>query len=477
MSDQFSRHRVIAFHVLLLICTSLWLAFVHYYGGVRAAPPIPARLSFTGWVGALLVCAMYASFLCSRRQRAAVLLAVIVWIVAALVLAELLLAGTQKRMWVGFDLDGELGWYARANQSDTVQDTPFGQFVFSTDELGHRNREAYPADGKIPVMVQGDSNIFGFGVPYDATLCAQLNRDRNPALYYNFGMLGFDVNHYYFQYEKFSKRFDIGSRVIMFNIGNDFTMTAMRTAELLRRPYLSVENNTVREVRNYFSEIPQQVYGHHFVPKYAAFDARIRDPLFRNAGEICLSWISQSRVGFFVFDKVYRDGSKIGQRLFRRGDQAGVVTVSYPYWLLLKQVHWPEPFRSYGQDFLRVLQAVHAQNSNLILCVYPMKRQIVPGFRVGALTRLKGLGYTDEDIDFFSFNRFIAGICNEAGIALVDVTPQFRAHDRPEDLFLEDVHLSAEALTICAEAIQEAATGTFFPSKVRTTNAPPQPSG
>lgn len=475
MSVEFARQRVVAFHALLFSCSGAWLSFVHFYGGVRAAPPVPSRVSLVVWVALCLLCVMYGSLLCARKQLRAVVVGCITWSILALFAAEWLLAGTQKRMWVGFDLDDRPGWYARKNQRDTVVKTPFGEYLFSTDEFGHRNREPYPVGGEIPVMVQGDSNIFGFGLPYDQTLCARLNRDRDSAPYYNFAMLGFDVNHYYFQYEEFSKRFDIQARVIMFNIGNDYTMTAMRTAELLRRPYLSIANDSVHKVVGSVNEIPQQVYGNHFVPEYAEFDGRIRDPLHRNAGELCPGWLSRSRVGFFLFDKVYRDGSKLAERISRRGSREGIVTVSYPYWLLLKQTLWPEPFQSYGRDFVRVLEAVRDQNSNLLVCVYPMKRQIVPGFRVGALTRLKGLGYTDDDIDFLSFNKFMSSACDEAGVRLIDVTPRFQAHDRPENLFLEDVHLSGDGLAICADAIREALSGTALVVEAETAPAPPPP--
>mgnify|MGYP000016031626 CR=1 FL=1 len=139
--------------------------------------------------------------------------------------------------------DPLLGWAMRPKVENFSLQMGTKREMISTDSLGFRNNLPYPADGRILCAVQGDSNVFGFGLAFDDTLCEHLNRLLGGGIY-NFGVCGYDTNHFFFQYEQLAKVLKPAVRLIVFNTGNDFSAAALATPYYYPRPYLMAVSYT-----------------------------------------------------------------------------------------------------------------------------------------------------------------------------------------------------------------------------------------
>lgn len=62
-------------------------------------------------------------------------------------------------------------------------------------------------------------------------------------------------------------------------------------------------------------------------------------------------------------------------------------------------------------------------------------------------------GYNKGDIDRFSFNKYVAGICLRNKIAFLDCTPDFYRNGSAENLFQSGSHLSSEGIEACAKVL------------------------
>ena len=99
-----------------------------------------------------------------------------------------------------------MGWYPIKNMKNRPLQSLGGMYFVTTDKFGHRNQLPYLHD--LEYIVQGDSNLFGFGLKEEDTLCHKLNILTGKG-FYNFGVSGFDFCSYYFQYKNFSEKFKI----------------------------------------------------------------------------------------------------------------------------------------------------------------------------------------------------------------------------------------------------------------------------
>ena len=174
----------------------------------------------------------------------------LVWTVVTIVASDVSLR-YREGIWTGFRFDAELGWYPVANQRDVLMESKDGTYRVSTDTLGHRNEIVYPRDRRLSVVLQGDSNAFGFGLKLDDTFCAVFTRASGEACF-NLGVPGYDTQHYYFQFEAITRRFAVRTRIILFNVGNDFTLSALESPYLIPRPYLFREGGATKTpLRNF----------------------------------------------------------------------------------------------------------------------------------------------------------------------------------------------------------------------------------
>ena len=182
-----------------------------------------------------IVILLFAFLMWCGARRAAIGFC-LVWTVVTIVASDVSLR-YREGIWTVFRFDAELGWYPVANQRDVLMESKDGTYRVSTDTLGHRNEIVYPRDRRLSVVLQGDSNAFGFGLKLGDTFCAVFTRASGEACF-NLGVPGYDTQHYYFQFEAITRRFAVRTRIILFNVGNDFTLSALESPYLIPRPYL-----------------------------------------------------------------------------------------------------------------------------------------------------------------------------------------------------------------------------------------------
>ncbi len=408
----------------------------------------------------LFVDLLFLVFLWRRKRlRRGPLLSVLAWGAGTALLANLWLGHLyeeQKKEALPVGPHAELSWYGQPNLKNLVVHGQLEDYTVTTDAYGHRNNLPYPADGKLPFMVQGDSNCFGVGLPLAETFCAQLNAGAGAGRFYNFGVPGFDVNSFYFQYELFRERFQVQRRLILFNIGNDFTMAALKTAYYIRRPYLYVAAGRVREVGRYPNPLEYPAYGNYFVPPYSGCDPLIARRS-RDWANSWPQWLIRYPLGRFIAETVHPRWTRlVGSVRKRLVGRTLPLDLHYPRWLVLKRGKWPRPFRRYSRDFKLILRQLRDQNPELTICLFPMKRQILAHDYAMASEWVRRHGAAEDDLDRFAFNRYMKETCAELGIRLVDPAPAFLADSAPETLYLTDEHLSGKGLGICATWVLKA---------------------
>lgn len=412
------------------------LAVTHGLAGAAVAAWLVLIGRESAW--AALACAVFALlavlvgwFAASKGRRRGALAALAGWTAAALVGGHLLLSA-HEGVWRGFRLDAELGWYPQADLADAVFESAEGTYRASTDRFGHRNRLAYPADGRLPVMVQGDSNIFGFGLGEDETYCARwAARGGQPC--YNVGVSGYDPQHYVFQADWLRARGLVPAlRVVVFNLGNDYSMTALTTPYLLPRPYLTADGET-RRVEQPFR---RQVYGHHFIPPLARFDDGLATVTLGRDWSCVPTWIERVPLAAFALEKLGSRAVKAWVHLFGREAEirGKVYNPYYPAWQLQAVDRWPEPYRLFLPHFEAVMARLAAQPAErTVVVLMPMKdRMALP----------PGHGEADSLADV------VADISRRHGMTVIDPTPAFLARPDRAALFQPDGHLTAGGMDL-----------------------------
>ncbi|MHC4886764.1 MAG: hypothetical protein ACYTGH_16940 [Planctomycetota bacterium] len=359
------------------------------------------------------------------------------------VLCNLLLnaaIGQKISYWGAFQSDPLLGWYPTAGMKDEpVLDGHGRPYLVTTDRHGHRSPFAPSAVHGIRVLVQGDSNVFGYGLAAEDILTAQLNRRTTSSDFYNAGVPGFDVNHYYYQYERLAKQFSIQGRLIVFNVDNDFTLSALSSAYFIRRPYLCVVGGEVRQVREHQNPFPGQGFDNEFVPPYGAFSALVHEPS-RDWGDTWPLWLLQAPLGRRIISQLHPRVNRIMGRT-RVGELAP--TLYSPSWLLTPRSVWPQPYRDYAHDFVSILKALREQNQNTVICLLPMKEQVL---------RMRD----DRAQAPLAFNRYFASACSQIGLSLVDPISRFVEEEDVLSLFQEDdEHLSPKGTKYIVDAVLE----------------------
>ena len=378
----------------------------------------------------------------------------LVWTVVMIVASDVSLR-YREGIWTGFRFDSELGWYPIANQRDVSMESRGGTYRVSTDTLGHRNEIAYPRDRRLPVVLQGDSNAFGFGLELDDTFCAVFTRASGEACF-NLGVPGYDAQHYYFQFEAITRRFAARTRIILFNVGNDFTLSALESPYLIPRPYLFREGRVTNTVTELSSPFKKQVYGHHFIPPYAEFDDGMDTvSLGRDWGRSVPEWMEELRLPTFAIELFYPRIVKLYYRFF---DKERIATGKrlnpyYPRWLLLRPEYWPEPFNHYRADFEALFSAIAAQpHDRLVIVMLPMRTQVLTSD--DTLTDMFARdGHGPKHIDRSALNRFVSELGSRLGVTVVDSLETFRAHENPRSLFQADHHLSPVGMRLVVETV------------------------
>lgn len=430
-----TRQALVAAHLLAAVAVAAWFGLIAFEAGWAAV--------VVGLAGALACVAGW--FAAHRGRRRAAWTAAAVWMAAALIGGHLLVAG-QSGIWKGFRLDAELGWYPIAGQTNTRFEGADGTYRASTDALGHRNARPYPADGVLPVIVQGDSNIFGFGLADGETFCERWTV-RGGAACFNVGVPGFDPQHYLVQHRALNRRgFEIKRRVVIFNVGNDYAMAALSTPYLLPRPYLFLVNGKRTESGPIAQPFQRQVYGHHFIPPLSAFDFGLTTVTLGRDWNGVPPAIEAVPLVAMAAEKLGARTVALYTHIFARDAerQGKVFNPYYPNWQMQVFDAWPEPYRLYAPHFRALMAAIGEQPAGeTVVVLMPMKERVVPARREAVLATLPS-----DTIDPDALSRFVAAAAEAGGMRVIDPTAAFLAHPDAAALYQSDGHLSAAGMDL-----------------------------
>ncbi|MBI5162484.1 MAG: SGNH/GDSL hydrolase family protein [Magnetospirillum sp.] len=430
-----SGQAVLVTHALAAGAVAAWFGLVArealWLAGVAAVAALLA-----GVVGSLAV---------HQGRKRAVAIAAVAWAVVALVGGHVLVT-RQSDFWQGFHLDAEVGWYPIANADGFSFEGGEGRYAATTDRFGHRNRLPYPADGRLPVLVQGDSNIFGFNLAGDDTFCrrwmARGGRDC-----FNAGVPGFGPHQYALQDRILARQgLRADRRLVVFNLANDFSLAALATPYLLPRPYHYLDGGEPRETGPVAHPFRRQVYGHHFIAPLAEYDHGLRTVTLGRDWANVPSAIESCPLAAYLLEKV-------GARLVaayvhafgRDAEIRGKIFNPYnPAWQIQAVEHWPAPYRAFLPHFDALIGRVAAgEMGPTTMVLMPMKEQVVPAAR-----RLLTAGMNAATVDIGALNRVVTAAARKHGVTVIDPTPAFMRHPDPDSLYQRDGHLSAAGMDL-----------------------------
>ncbi len=373
------------------------------------------------------------------------------WIAVFLLFSHLAL-GYREGVWQGFRFDDRIGWLPKENLNQVSLEGPAGtRYLVTTDNQGYRNQNKWPNKGEVlPVLLQGDSNAFGFGLQENETFCRLWEKRLGGSeLCYNVGVPGYDPQHYYFQYENFESRYQINKRIILFNVGNDFTMSAFDSPYLIRRPYLYVENGETKSYIPPPAKFRKQIYGHYFIKPYENFNQEVSlVSAGRDWGRFVPDWLAEFRLGAFLFEMIYPRAFKIYAQTSLSEEERSrhrALNPYYPSWQQLDMTVWPDPYKDFRAHFSALLKETSKQQAkSTVLIMFPMREQVLANERDSAVA-------SHPKFQVNAINSYVAGLARELGITVLDSTPLFLSHPTPQRLFQADQHLSSEGMSLVVD--------------------------
>jgi hypothetical protein len=438
--------------IILINAVALWVVFAFDYLVLYALLPVLVIISL-----------MALAFLFQGRgwRRIAVMglyaVGLFVW---ANVLGHYYLE-TQK-LWEVFIPDHNLGWKAKANLTDVTQESKNGPFNISTNAEGFRG--LWPQGPPAALAVQGDSNIFGFGLAEADTLPAQLSCELGRPVV-NLGVSGYDLHQYYLQYQKVRPKLGMSRRLVVVSVGNDYACSALITPYFYPRPYLEFPESGGMRVSYPSAPLALQEYGLRFVPALAAFNAQLAP---YEKGRRLLADLRLPRVmldlplarwGLQRLLKGER-GRGLMQRLARPGSPPDAAPPKvgmepwYGHWAFLRVEQWPEPYRDFLPYFGKLLAAIQSQGDNPLIVLLPPREQVIPAARQALQAALQQAGFPAQAVFMEALPQEIARLCEEAGLPYLDPAPAFQAHAAPEALFQpQDHHLSPQGTGLLSRLI------------------------
>ena len=366
------------------------------------------------------------------------------WTIFFLVSSHFILKKNSVIWKGGFTVNEDFGWYPIKNQKNKELVGNNKEYFVSTDKFGHRNDNSYDSIKTKDIVIQGDSNTFGYGLNVDETICKKIEALRNIQCF-NLGISGFDTQHYFFQYKKFSNLFHDNERFILFNTGNDYSLSALSTPYLLPRPFL-FQNNNLEVILKDDISIPfkKQAYGHKFLPIYSEYNAKIKNVIIgRNWGDWMPQSLSKFHLFIFFFDLIYPIINNFIIVNFYSSElkYGKLLTPYYPDWQLKSFQEWPEPYKKYWNQFKILLQKISEQQSKkTTLVLFPFKQQITEYRKL--MTQ-----------DIFSIQKKIADESKKNNLKVLDLTTVFLNHKNQEALYQKDDHLSALGIEIISNSI------------------------
>ena len=132
-----------------------------------------------------------------------------------------------------FAMDPMLGWGYRPDHSVTHR-TRYFSATYTTNRLGYRDstRSAAPTPGRTRVLVFGDSQVFGWGIPKGRRF-TDLLETRHPDLeVWNLGVVGYGFDQELLAYERLGARLH-GEVIVLF--ATWYTLERAKSAYLYRK--------------------------------------------------------------------------------------------------------------------------------------------------------------------------------------------------------------------------------------------------
>lgn len=425
-----------AFRVLHLSACAFTAAFCWFALTTTAGP-----LAITA--AAALVVLVVSWFLAAKGAARRLPRTLATWAVVFLASTHVAL-GYREGTFEGFRFDDTVGWLPKANLDGAQLEGPGHSYTVTTDSAGYRNRLPWPADGRLPVVLQGDSNAFGFGLEEPDTFCALwMTAGGEPC--FNVGVSGFDPQHFYFQWPMLGPDARVGTRIILFNLGNDYALAAFDSPYLIPRPYLYLDGTEMRAVTDQPRPFRKQVYGHRFIAPYTAHDTAVDlVSTGRDWGRHVPALFAEFRLAAFLTEMVYPRLYGFYARTLPAEEQQARKRLNpyYPAWQLAPLADWPEPYKDFRRHFKALLAAIARQPAEeTVVVLFPMRTQVIADEITSATAEL-------ERVDLTAMNRMVAEDARGAGMTVVDVTDTFRAHPDPRALFQSDYHLSPEGMRL-----------------------------
>jgi len=118
-----------------------------------------------------------------------------------------------------FDIDPQLGWKLKANKQ-VVHNTRYFDVVYSTNSSGVRDVERQPAkkEGIYRVLLYGDSQVFGWGVPVDKRFSYRLEASDAALEIWNFAIPAYGLDQQVLAYQHSSD--EIEADEVVFFVSN-----------------------------------------------------------------------------------------------------------------------------------------------------------------------------------------------------------------------------------------------------------------
>ncbi len=291
--------------------------------------------------------------------------------------------------------------------------------TFNTDQAGFRNA---PLSQAPPLVVLGDSFVFGVGLSDEETLPAQLSK-RLGVTAYNYGAVGVEAGPLYLADGRFRPH---PPRVVLWVLGSK-DLDKIRIPKAMSREEVRAERDRQAHPSLWASFTQRQ---------QAITDEieRFNKGLTRDNGLAVLShrWVSELRVqAFGPPDAIYPDGkwalvdTLARQRLFEPLDERAI----------------PETLETLRQ----YQRALAAQGSRFILCPVPEAGLTYPDlFPEAERVRMVRPTFLDT----------IRDAATEAGLEVVDLLPLFAAHRSPYLYIRDDNHWTPETVALVADFLE-----------------------
>ncbi len=406
--------------------------------------------------------------LSKKKKVTFTLITIFLGILLSLLITELALTIKHKlrtRFWTHFIPDKNLGWHPKHSADFEAKWYKATVQKIHTNSLGLRDSlEPKEVGYKKVVFIQGDSNIFGFGMEDNQVVSYHLQELLGKGKYavINGGCSGYDLQNYVKQFKELSKKYKIIYNIIFFNLINDAATSLMRTAYRIQRPFYDLNDG---ELKFYYSSVRTngQYYGFEFVPSLKQYNRLVQanqDPaLFRH------NFLTRySHLIFNIYRKQLPE-SCYPDPIFTQEekDMAVLLNPNAGGWLYMEE--WPEAYRSGKQLLVRLFKEYtkYPQTKTIVIFI-PMRDQILVPWEEAKRNLVKTIAatgkYDDVEIERLAINIHMAGIVRKAGLSVCDPTTGFDVHPEREHLYLEgDDHFSAKGHRLLADFALKALGG------------------